>query len=99
MIQRSAPGWSACSSHLPMAQNAEEMNSGDTPKTMPSTALNQNESEKVNASAPTAPAPMMAIAFSLVTGSPFFTSSFFANRVVVQNRKRTAKPLLNEESR
>src|SRR5580658_7424400 len=97
MIQRSARGLSASSSHFPSPQNAMEMNSGETPNTMPSTAENQKESEKVKARAPTAPAPMMAMVFSRLTGSPFVTSSFLASRVIVQNRKRTANPLLIAE--
>src|SRR5580698_9804832 len=75
------------------------MKSGETPKTMPSTAENQNESEKVKASAPTAPAPMMAMVFSRLTGSPFVTSSFVARRVMVQKRNRMVNPLLIAESR
>src|SRR5580700_5134623 len=98
MIQRSARGWSACSSHFPIAQNAMEIKRGETPKTMPSTAENQKESEKVKASAPTAPAPMMAMVFSKLIGSYFFTSNFFASRVVVQKRNKMANPLLMAES-
>ena len=72
------------------------MNKGDTPNTMASTAENQKESEKANARAPTAPAPMMAIVFSGVRTSPFVVISFLARWVMVQKRKRMANPLLSD---
>jgi hypothetical protein len=61
--------------------------------TSPSTAENQKVSEKVYANAPTAPAPNRAMPFQVVSGC----TSFFANAVIVQKRKRIVNALASAE--
>src|SRR5574344_865014 len=61
IIQRLAVVLSSCSYHLVMAQNTIAVNSEDIAYTSPSTAENQNVSEKQYASAPTAPLPRIAM--------------------------------------
>ena len=89
-IQRLAYGESACSYHFVMAQNTMAVNNDDIAYTSPSTAENQNVSEKQYASAPTIPAPYMAIA--LDTGqepsSDGFTS-LFPRKTIVRYRNIT----------
>ena len=56
-IQRLACGSSAWSYHLVIAQSTRAVTSEDIAYTSPSTAENQNVSEKQYARAPTAPLP------------------------------------------
>ena len=60
IIHLEEPGSSATLSHFKIAQNTAAVNSEDNAYTSPSVALNQNESEKVYASAPTTPDPRIA---------------------------------------
>ena len=57
-----------------------------------STALNQNESVNENAKLPTKPLPRIAIAFCWLRSFLLMTS-FFNNRVMVQNIKRMVNAL------
>ena len=61
--------------------------------TSPSTAENQNESEKVYAKAPTKPLPMMVNIFDWFS-SPDFFATLSASAVMVQKRKRMVKALI-----
>ena len=61
-IQRRAYGSSARSYQTVMSQNTTAVNREDIAYTSPSTAENQNVSEKAYTSAPTRPEPKMATA-------------------------------------
>ena len=78
-----------------MAQKTAAVNKDDIAYTSPSTAENQNESEKVNARAPTNPAPQIAIEFDEERASPLFSIILLPKWVMVQNRKR----IVNAEQR
>src|SRR5579863_3188794 len=95
MIHRSAPGLSACSSHLRMAQKTRAVKKAEEAYTSPSTALYQNESVKAYASAPTTPQAMIVktcrrfgSAFEL-----FFWTMRRAKCVMDQKRNRIDRPL------
>src|SRR5690606_28835619 len=90
--QRSAPGASACASHFRIAQNTTAVQREDMAYTSVSTAENQNVSEKVYANAPTNPAPMIWNYWAVVI-SGSLASIFFANAVMVQNKKVMVRAL------
>ncbi len=102
-IQRLACGWSAVSYQRHIAQNTSAVNSDDIAYTSPSTALNQNVSENVYASAPTAPEAIIAIACPFVISSvPFVISSevekslfttLLAKNTIVRYRKKMVSAL------
>ncbi len=73
--------------------------SADGANTMVSTAENQKLSEKANASAPTAPQPIINTVFALATFSSLFTVSFFARAVMVQNKNITVALLARAQLR
>ena len=79
----------ACSYHFVIAQNTSAVNSEDMAYTSPSTAENQNVSEKQYARAPTAPEPYMAIALETgyVPSADGFTTRFARNTIVRYSRK------------
>lgn len=80
-----------------MAQKTIAVKNDEVAYTSPSTAENQNESLKVNANAPTIPAPIMAIVDAVEASDPLFTISFLARWVIVQNKNRTVKALMIAE--
>ena len=69
---------SATSSHLSIAQNTAAVKNDDVAYTSPSTAENQNESEKVKASAPVAPAAIIAAILAVLNMLSSLTSIFLA---------------------
>ena len=73
-----AYGVSAWSYHLVIAQTTSAVKSDDIAYTSPSTAENQNVSEKQYANAPIAPLPHINIAW--LTLQPPFSSGFPARR-------------------
>src|ERR1044072_2593419 len=82
-IQRSARGLSSASQRK-MAQNTMAVNIEDIAYTSPSTAENQNESEKQYASAPTTPLPKMANILPSVNSCWLAAINFFPKRVMDQ---------------
>ena len=81
-----AYGVSACSYHLVIAQTTKAVKSDDIAYTSPSTAENQNVSEKQYANAPMAPLPQINIVW-LRLHSPFsagFPSSLLAKKTMVR---------------
>src|SRR5690606_5612381 len=91
--QRSAPGSSAWFSHLKIAQKTMAVQSEERAYTSDSTAENQNVSEKVYASAPTSPLPMIRKIFPAFSSPDCFRTSFLARAVMVQKRNRIVNPL------
>src|ERR1035437_5452821 len=89
---------SALASHFMIDQKTMEVKQKELDQTIPSVAENQNESVKVNAKAPTTPAPIMEIRFSVDTSSPLFTNSFLAKAVIVQKRNRIANEATVDEN-
>ena len=75
-----------------MHQNVAAVKSEDIAYTSPSTAENQNESEKVYASDPIKPEDKISIISSVLT-SWFLIIIFLLNAVIVQKRKS----IVNEE--
>src|ERR1700751_2328104 len=96
-IHLSAPGSSACASHLNMAQKTIAVQSDEMANTIVSTAENQKVSVKVKVSAPTKPPPMIRISLVLSASSPLFSNNFLASAVMVQNRNMMVAPLANAE--
>ena len=86
----------ATPSHLTMAQNTKAVKRDDMAYTSPSTAENQNESEKVKARAPTSPLPITAYKPAFVN-SPERRANFLAKAVIVQKRKRMVKELQSDD--
>src|ERR1043166_6983493 len=83
MIQRSALmpvvcSWSTACSHFKIAQNTIAVKKELNAYTSPSTAEYQNESLKVYASAPTAPAPIIAKSWLLINASLVLVIIFLA---------------------
>ena len=96
MIHRAEPGWSATFSHFKMAQKTAAVNRLDKAYTSPSTALNQNESLKVYASAPTTPAPRTPHwAPPSIASEP---TRRLAKWVMVQNKNRIVNELLSTDN-
>ena len=98
MIHRVAPGSSASFSHFNIAQNTAAVKRDDKAYTSPSVALNQNESENVYASAPTAPDPKIAHLSAEVGSFVNPPEKRRARCVILQNKKRIVNELLNADN-
>ena len=93
IIHRFDSASSAHSSHLRIDQKTIAVKREDVAYTSPSTAENQNESEKVNANSPTKPVPIMEIISEVEILSSDETIIFFARWVIVQKRNNMVKAL------
>src|SRR4051794_22167565 len=94
MSHLSAPGSSATFSHLRIDQNTIAVKKELIAYTSPSTALYQNESVNVPASAPTTPAAITPHICVLVNAFELLGCTIFrAKCVMVQNKNKIVNPL------
>src|SRR5215813_8356496 len=94
MSHLSAPGSSATRSHFNADQKTIAVKKELIAYTSPSTALYQNESVKVPASAPTIPEPIIVHCFKLLNSFDRSGSTIFlAKYVIVQNKNKMVKAL------
>src|SRR5688572_2042476 len=93
--QRRAPtGFTvSSSSHLRIAQKTTAVKKADMAYTSPSTALNQKESENVNARLPMAPDMSTSHCWVFENFATLPPYILMAKRVMVQKRKRMVKEL------
>src|SRR6185503_11048660 len=89
----SIPACSSACSHFNIDQNTSAVKKEDNAYTSPSTALNQNESEKVYTKAPMTPALITVKSWLLSSISPVFTNILRAKWVTLQNRNRIVAAL------
>src|SRR6478609_9001191 len=89
----SAPGSSATRSHFKADQNTIAVKKELIAYTSPSTALYQNESVNVPASAPTIPVAIILHCCMLVNSFVSGATIFLAKCVIVQNKNKIVKPL------